>query len=105
MFDFSNAGSNAIIKHSLDHFREGKRREEIQLVDMENILAKAVINTDTKGKCSGQRKKKTKKITLYYVVRLVTSCLLEMGRGLIVRKQFETNLLVPVKGGYFAVIM
>ncbi|XP_025087670.1 torsin-1A-like isoform X2 [Pomacea canaliculata] len=45
----SNAGSNAIIKHSLDHFREGKRREEIQLVDMENILAKAVINTDTKG--------------------------------------------------------
>lgn len=48
---------------------------------MENILAKAVINTDTKGKCSGQRKKKNQKNNFVLCCKTCNKLFVRDGEG------------------------
>ncbi|XP_076467526.1 torsin-1A-like [Babylonia areolata] len=45
----SNAGGESITKHVLEQWREGKKREDIGLAEMENILARAAINSESEG--------------------------------------------------------
>lgn len=45
----SNTGGTAITEYMLQRWRDGAHREDIKLVEVEKILAKAAINSDTQG--------------------------------------------------------
>ena len=47
----SNAGGTAITSYVLQQWKEGTRREDIHLAEVERILAKAAINSESEGKC------------------------------------------------------
>ncbi|KAL8570280.1 hypothetical protein ACOMHN_011302 [Nucella lapillus] len=45
----SNAGAESITQHVLQRWRDGAKREDIALFEVENIIAKASVNNPTKG--------------------------------------------------------
>ena len=50
MFSPSNSGASAITKYMLEKFREGQKRDDLKLVEVEKILAKEAYNMESKGK-------------------------------------------------------
>ena len=50
LFVVSNAGGSAITSYALEQWKAGTRREDIGLVEVERILAKAAINSESEGK-------------------------------------------------------
>ena len=49
LFVCSNAGGAAVTEYVLQQWRNGTKREDIRLFEVEKILIKAAINSDTKG--------------------------------------------------------
>lgn len=45
----SNTAGKAILSSTLDHWKEGRSREDLKLVDMEKLITKAAINTKNTG--------------------------------------------------------
>ena len=52
---YSNAGGSAITSYALQQWKDGTRREDIQLAEVERILAKAAINSESESKSDSLR--------------------------------------------------
>lgn len=49
---YSNAGGNSITNYTLHHWKEGMKREDIKLKDLEILLLKSVFNEKGMKCCS-----------------------------------------------------